>query len=262
MNPIDDFFQEKLKNHEVKPSDRANQLFLSKLQNKKKKRPVVYWYFGLAASLFIVSFVGMYYYNAQKPTSSALATIKPTNSQVIEAPRNNVLAQGQVVEAVKVSSKSQNSQVLINELKIEEVEQQPETSVFSEKMTQSEVAIVEPSTLESKVDLNTKSLGETLIFLTPILAMNQVTSFNASPKISENLNSTNTSDEYFADDKSLLTRVLDEVKNLKKGEKVDFNKLGFKPIEELALDKEGFIVSETNQIKDKINWIRTRLNNN
>jgi hypothetical protein len=43
---------------------------------------------------------------------------------------------------------------------------------------------------------------------------------------------------------------------------VDFNKLGFKPIEELALDKEGFIVSETNQIKDKINWIKARLNNN
>jgi hypothetical protein len=102
-------------------------------------------------------------------------------------------------------------------------------------------------------------LEETLIYLTPILAVNQVNSFNGSPRVPENAK-TNSGD-FFSNSKLLVTRVLDEVKHLKKGEKVDFNKLGFKPIEELALDEEGFIVSETNQIKDKINWIKARLNN-
>jgi hypothetical protein len=263
MNPIDDFFQEKLKNHEVKPSDRANQLFLSKLENKKKKKPVAYWYFGLAASLFIVSFVGVYYYKGSKSVESTLVRIEPTptKSLIEKALPSYLNAQNQQKTIAKLTAKPVGGQVLSIEAKMEDVERRQETPSFSEKITLIEIAKVEPTT-PSKTELNAKSLEETLIFLTPILAMNQVTSFTTSHKVSENINNAHATAEYFADDKSLLTRVLDEVKNLKKGEKVDFNKLGFRPIEELALDKEGFIVSETNQIKDKINWIRTRLNNN
>ncbi|HLO44777.1 MAG TPA: hypothetical protein VK175_10640 [Leadbetterella sp.] len=279
MNPIDDFFQGKLNNHEVAPSERANQLFLSRLEAKKKKKSVPYWYFALAASLFIVSLVGVYYYQEQNDAQGVLTNSEELNSST-DTNRNKNLAEvshEKIMEAKKSGVHQAESKKTVLESNVTDVfSSSAEIVLTNPKVVQTsekkEMQAVENKKLEEffETENNTKmanieearqnKLEETLIYLTPILAMNQVNTFNGSLRIPENTKTT--SDEYFSDDKSLVTRVLDEVKHLKKGEKVDFNKLGFKPIEELALDKEGFIVSETNQIKDKINWIKARLNNN
>jgi len=65
--------------------------------------------------------------------------------------------------------------------------------------------------------------------------------------------------DYFNDEKSLIVRVAEEVKGLKKGEKVDFNKLGIKPIEEWSKDEDGFIASETREFKERYIRIKTFL---
>ena len=279
MNPIDDFFREKLKNHEVTPSERANQLFMSRLESKKKKKPVPFWYFALAASLFIVSLVGVYYYQGQDD-SHAVLTANEELSPNVDTNRAKSLAEVSNPKTTEVQKSGANQadfkRVGLKSNITDVFSTSPEIVLTNEKVVQTiekkETQMVDNKKLEEffETENNVKmanieearqnKLEETLIYLTPILAMNQVNTFNGSLRIPENTKTT--SDEYFSDDKSLVTRVLDEVKHLKKGEKVDFNKLGFKPIEELALDKEGFIVSETNQIKDKINWIKARLNNN
>ncbi len=279
MNPIDDFFREKINKHEVTPSERANQLFMSRLESKKKKKPVPYWYFALAASLFIVSLVGVYYYKGQDDYRAVLRDTKEPNSSA-EKNANKSLAEVSYPKAIEVQITETNRSGLkssgLKSKVLDVFSTSPEIVLTNEKVMQTsekkETQSVENKKLETffETENNVKmanieearqnKLEETLIYLTPILALNQVNTFNGSTRILE-INK-NTQEEYFADDKSLVTRVLDEVKHLKKGEKVDFNKLGFKPIDELALDKEGFIVSETNQIKDKINWIKARLNNN
>lgn len=278
MNPIDDFFREKLANQEMKPSERANQLFLSKLENKKKKRIVPYRYFAMAASLFIVSLAGVYFYNKSKVSNDTLASTMPSSEEVISPSKTNemidktdenliaevplIKSQSTVIEEFSVQKP--NEVIALAVVPGERVDNVNEQKEISQTNTNLKIGIDSKTVLANKAEFKSENLEETLIFLTPILAMNQVNTFGGNPKILGNSNSivTTSSEEYFSDDKSLVTRVLDEVKNLKKGEKVDFNKLGFKPIEELALDKEGFIVSETNQIKDKINWIKARLNNN
>ncbi|MCP9754391.1 hypothetical protein EGI26_04325 [Lacihabitans sp. CCS-44] len=278
MNPIDDFFREKLTNQEMKPSERANQLFMSKLENKKKKRIVPYRYFAMAASFFIVSLVGVYFYNKSKVSNDTLALTIPSSDEVISPSKTNEMIGKsdenitEVVPLIKSESTvikeflilKPNEVIALAVVPSERVDNVNEQKEISSTNTNSKVGIDSKTVLANKAEFKSENIEETLIFLTPILAMNQLNTFGGNPKILENSNSivTTSSDEYFSDDKSLVTRVLDEVKNLKKGEKVDFNKLGFKPIEELTLDKEGFIVSETNQIKDKINWIKARLNNN
>lgn len=280
MNPIDDFFREKLANQEVKPSDRANQLFLSKLENKKKRRIVPYRYFAMAASLFIVSLAGVYFYNKSKVSNHTLTSTLPNSEEATSPSELNEMAnkkEENLADLVPTSKylktgfaefsiKKPNDVIALAVVPIEsadnvDINKPKEISLID---VNSKIGIDSKTVLANKTGFKSENLEETLIFLTPILALNQVNNFGVNPKILENSNSkvTTSTDEYFSDDKSLVTRVLDEVKNLKKGEKVDFNKLGFKPIEELALDKEGFIVSETNQIKDKINWIKARLNNN
>ncbi|MDP1812942.1 MAG: hypothetical protein Q8K92_00670 [Leadbetterella sp.] len=280
MNPIDDFFREKLANQEVKPSDRANQLFLSKLENKKKRRIVPYRYFAMAASLFIVSLAGVYFYNKSKVSNHTLTSNIPNSEEATSPSELNEMAnkkEEKLADLVPTSKylktgfaefsiKKPNDVIALAVVPSEsadnvDINEPKEISLID---VNSKIGIDSKTVLANKTGFKSENLEETLIFLTPILALNQVNTFGVNPKILENSNSvvTASTDEYFSDDKSLVTRVLDEVKNLKKGEKVDFNKLGFKPIEELALDKEGFIVSETNQIKDKINWIKARLNNN
>lgn len=280
MNPIDDFFREKLANQEVTPSDRANQLFLSRIENKKKKRIVPYRYFAMAASLFIFSLVGVYFYNKAEVSSDTLVSTIPSSEEVISPSKTiemidnkdenltsevpTIKLQNAMMEEFSIQKPNDVIALIVvpsEKVDSEYTKEQKDLSIID---ANSKIGIDAKTVLANKTEFKSENLEETLIFLTPILAMNQVNTFGGNPRILENRNSVGTvsPEGYFSDDKSLVTRVLDEVKNLKKGEKVDFNKLGFRPIEELALDKEGFIVSETNQIKDKINWIKARLNNN
>ena len=280
MNSIDDFFRNNLREHKVKPSERANLLFANKIEVKKKKKPLTLWYFGLAASLVLVALIGLYFSKGQKSSDQAMSKIAP-GVQLGKPSLENSLKSG-----VEKSNTQVHHPQVANEVdRIASLAKMPKdnlslntkSGLLANTATSTLKMIDKPSqALVSNIEIDNadntsnelkqlqKGKEQTLIYLTPILALNQVNTFSGGPKIVGNPNLINKSsdEEYFADDKSLLARVLDEVKSLKKGEKVDFNKLVFKPFDELSLDKEGFIVSETNQIKEKISWVRTRLNNN
>ena len=280
MNQIDDLFSKKLKNMEVAPSDIANALFAEKLANRKKggrKLPIVLW-FSMAASLVLVACVGLYFFKNKEKNVEALAQNTSVKDQ-----NTNLKAQNSIEIATKRSQEFLNVQT---QVQVEAKNSQPKPSNVSSKATdgfvavqpeiqkvaptiveKTEVKIIENKAITSElaqVENKQKPIfdAETIVLLTPLMG------YGSYPKMGENRKSLNIQtnvgekEDYFSEDKSLFVRVIDEVKNLKKGEKVDFNKLGFKPIEELAMNQDGFIVSETNQIKDKINWIKARLNNN
>jgi len=241
---------------------------------------VPYRYFAMAASLFIVSLAGVYFYNKSKISNNTLTSNIPSSVEITDPSGKNEMANNQYQKIADIIPTSKYPNTGFAEHSNQKPNDVIAFAVFNSEGAgnvdfkgQKEISLMDVSSkigidsktvLANKTEFKGENLEETLIFLTPILALNQVNTFGGNPKILENSDNviTASTEEYFSDDKSLVTRVLDEVKNLKKGEKVDFNKLGFKPIEELALDKEGFIVSETNQIKDKINWIKARLNNN
>lgn len=272
MNSIDDFFRNNLKEHEVKPSERANLLFANRIEVKKKKKPLAIWYFGLAASLVLVTLIGLYFNKVQKSSDYTLAKVE--SSLELEKPSS----ESNFKKDVEDKNSGADSRIVSLDKKSNDNLSLIPKSSFLENNEPISLEVIDDSSLalvtNIEMDNTDKNINklmqgqnekvQTLIYLTPILALNQVNPFGGGPKIVTNPTPTNKFmvEEYFADDKSLLARVLDEVKSLKKGEKVDFNKLGFKPFDELSLDKEGFIVSETNQIKEKISWVRTRLNNN
>lgn len=279
MDPIDKLFSDKLKNHEVQPSDRANRLFLSKIEEKEeKKKPLFWWTMSLAASLFIVGFTGFYFYSSKKQNSVELAQNTQKGQEDVKLTENAELensnlpkALENVLEPLKEVREKDFSKSVAQKHISEIVEKQDlavsyKSSQIVEYQPTKEVFKAEQiAKIEEKVQVSSANVSnqETLIFLTPMLAMNgamnpqqKALTLRALQSSSEN------KEDYFSDEKSLFVRVIDEVKNLKKGEKVDFNKLGFKPIEELALNQDGFIVSESHQIKEKLNWIKSRLNNN
>jgi hypothetical protein len=278
MDPIDKLFLEKLKNHEVQPSEKATRLFLSKMQMKEDKKKLHFWWtMSLAASLFIVGFGGFYlsknqnlveiFQNKQfvEATARQFDKVGEENPLIIEKKQGNVL------ESLKhtkenVFTKSIGKNYPSQTPKKQELVITEKSSQFTKNQLVNQIGepeqivkIEEKSQTISTID--TKQ--ETIIFLTPMLAMNRINDSQQKALTVKDLQSNSESkEEYFSEEKSLFARVIDEVKNLKKGEKVDFNKLGFKPIEDLALNQGGFIVSESHQIKEKLNWIKSRLNNN
>ncbi|MCP9769159.1 hypothetical protein EGI22_14670 [Lacihabitans sp. LS3-19] len=279
MDPIDKLFSDKLKNHEVQPSDRANILFLSKIEKKEeKKKPLFWWTMSLAASLLIVGFAGFYFYSSKKQNTVDLAQNTEKRQEDVKLSENAEIqnstlpkSQENVLEPLKeVGEKGFSKSVTVKHTsKI--VEEQDlvvsdKSSQLSEYQPTKEVLkSVQIAKIDEKAQVASAIVPnqETLIFLTPMLAMNGAMNPHQKALTMKALQSNSENKEdYFSEEKSLFVRVIDEVKNLKKGEKVDFNKLGFKPIEELALNQDGFIVSESHQIKEKLNWIKSRLNNN
>jgi hypothetical protein len=278
MDPIDKLFLEKLKNHEVQPSDKANKLFLSKMQMKEDKKKLPFWWtMSLAASLFIVGFGGFYFSKNQnlveifqnKQFVEAAARhfdkVGQENPLIIEKKQGNVLESLNHTKE-KVFSKSIDKNYPSQTSKKQElVIAEKSSQLFENQLLNQIVETVQIAKIEEKSQTisNIDAQQETIIFLTPMLAMNRINDSQQKALTVKDLQSNSESGEdYFSEEKSLFARVIDEVKNLKKGEKVDFNKLGFKPIDELALNQGGFIVSESHQIKEKLNWIKSRLNNN
>ena len=218
MNPIDDFFREKLANQEVTPSDRANQLFLSRIENKKKKRIVPFRFFAMAASLFIVSLVGVYFYNKAEVSIDTLASTIPSSEEVISPSKTiemidnkdenltsevpTIKLQNAVME--EFSIQKPNDVIALTVVPSEKVDnentkEQKDLSIID---ANSKIGIDAKTVLANKTEFKNENLEETLIFLTPILAMNQVNTFGGNPRILENRNSFGTvsPEGYFSDD--------------------------------------------------------------
>lgn len=269
MNPLDKIFLDGLKDHEIIPSERANKLFEESLKAKSNKKPLVY--FSMAASILLLLFTGFWVLKDKNQIDN--------NKTAINSELKNTVNQRSVDSSEKISPNLESNRadilppnVLISNASstkeyAEEVPSKPtENLVFTED---SKSQIVDKhldnsitSELLSEAQPEKKSAIEsieTLVFISPLINAPKVVSNIENLKI---VQSTLSDQDYFDEDKSLVTRFLSEVANLKRGEKVDLAKIGFKSIDEISKDDESFIASETKQIKKGYNWIKSKISNN
>ena len=296
---VDEYFLSKLGDFEVQPSSEARQKFLSRLEEKEHKPAgiFVFKYFSMAASMLLFLGLGWWYFRSSsdvKPTELASVNIPTQKSAVAnQVPiavnmdtekysKNSSLAESsalvkETIEALNVkilaptSSKDKNTfgpNLAINENNnvLTELKRYSHINVddsieFIENKSNSGNSDFTKQTYEEvQIAYEPRSIDDTYILISPIPA--------ETPTFTELSRPPGEFDHYAAPDRivfeqdvSLVAKVLKEVKQLKKGEKVDFSKLGFKPIEELALSEDGFLVSESRQIKQKLNWIKTKIIN-
>lgn len=277
MENLDKNFADKLKDFEIKPSERANALFQQKLKQKQKK--VVFFNLrntiGIAACLILTTLLGVYFNTEQK--NSNVAQVKS-----IELPKKTNTEKVVIVEKKIETISSQTSDSKALNTKTSDL---AASSISKKTNTINKVIEIEQPTLASidklpiKTEIENKDLINTLqsednliaytapkaneeiiVYLTPLPISDK--KINTNEKIISDSNEIYSFENEEVYEKSLITKVLDEVKGLKRGESVDFEKLGFKSIDELALNNEGFIASETRQIREKVYWIKSKLNNN
>lgn len=268
MEKIDELFEKSLKNLEVKPSERANVLFESRLKEKKGGSRKVWIYWSMAASIGFVffTFLGIRLKNSNDQIQVATNIVADTDKSGTEIATKN--------ESLLVFSKKRTEMISENKSnvskgKIEKTENDAPPALdvvttvplISSESKPSLIAKTFPvDKMENQSKMPSKSNDENLeaiVYLSPLVSLNsetmkQVVNFPKVEKKSAN-------QDYFNDEKSLIVRVAEEVKGLKKGEKVDFNKLGIKPIEEWSKDEDGFIASETREFKERYTRIKTFL---
>lgn len=281
MEKIDDFFKDRLKGLEITPSERAKNLFLEKVKDKKNKKFVIFsntkrQFFWAASGTLLFGFVGLYFYLT--PQKNVLAVNKNNNeisnssivNKVRKVPKLGLLSKFSPVE---VALKSSTHRIELKTIqKFDDLKgldkstlAQNIPSVFAEIVNQD--LIIEErkssviSTLKSIDYLPKNALSETMVYISPLQEeeLTPVTPPSAieTSEIMEDINSHNDTS-----DKTLFAKVVDEIRHIKNGEKVDFNILGLKPVDELSLNQEGFIASETRQIKETYSWIKSKITNN
>lgn len=296
---VDEYFLSKLGDFEVQPSSEARQKFLSRLEEKEHKPAgiFVFKYFSMAASMLLFLGLGWWYFRSSsdvKPTELASVNIPTQKSAVAnQVPiavnmdtekysKNSSLAESsalvkETIEALNVkilaptSSKdkntfgpnlaiNENNNVLTELKRYSHINVDDSIEFIENKSNSGNSDFTEQTYEEVQIAYEPRSIDDTYILISPIPA--------ETPTFTELSRPPGEFDHYAAPDRivfeqdvSLVAKVLKEVKQLKKGEKVDFSKLGFKPIEELALSEDGFLVSESRQIKQKLNWIKTKIIN-
>lgn len=281
MEKIDDYFKDRLKGNEITPSERARNLFLERIKDKKNNNFIIFsspkrLFFGAAAATLIFGFVGLYFYLT--PGKNVLAT-NTKNSEI-----NNISIVKTVKEVPKLAlpSKFSTLEVAFNSStnriktkttqKVEDLKGLDNSTLaqnistgFAEVVNQD--LIMEErkssviSTLKSIDYLPKNALSETMVYISPLQdeELTPVTPLSSIEPI-ESVEGIISNDD--TSDKTLIAKVVDELRHIKNGEKVDFNKLGFKPVDELSLNQEGFIASEARQIKETYSWIKSKIANN
>jgi hypothetical protein len=285
MNQIDKLFSEKLAEHASTPSKRSNELFLSRLEQKKK---TVFWtsskrYFAAAASVMLVAGIGYLNMNKTQTATQVASSIavpnvgaskttsQPANSEPIEMASNDqkseIKAQAKRVFAFTNSFVATTQRPNLKKQLLDDklTSFTPDESIDYLNNTNTTVAIAKPDTrpieavLDPTMDEN-KNADDTFIIISPMTEAYVSVDMMEIPSI---LDLPSLDNALLVEDQEerLLTKIFDEVKGLKKGQHLDFNKFGFKSLEEMALNDEGFIVSEAKKIKSKLQWIKSKINN-
>lgn len=281
MDKLDNFFKERLKELEITPSERARSLFLEKIEKKNKRKFIIFsntkrLFFGAAAAILLFGFVGFQFF---------LSPVKNNFSRKNEKSDAN---KNSIVNAVKVETKlalvtkfsnmEVTSKTPINQIKLETAVKyeyfnglknstltQNIPTIFDE-MANQDVIIEERkssdiSALKSKDYLHKNAFSETIVYISP-LQEEEIAAVTLSSEIETNEIVEGVNSDKDSSDKTLFAKVVDEIRHIKNGEKVDFNKLGLKPVDEFSLNQEGFIASETRQIKETYSWIKSKITNN
>lgn len=287
-HPIDELFRRKLANHELPVEDRLKQVFLEKNQ-PKKKRAFPIWLFALAASFIAV--LGFFWIGqsdntnlaSQKVTANTAQAL-PTESQKVVTNSNeevhadkvtepdDVITSRQMVAAKSAPSQevsSYNKPKIKNEEKVQLISPVTKTAtgviqlderipdeltlalMESEKKTKRQ----EPKEEKNK-SVFQRDVGKTIIIV--------ATEYNKEdkifiPEISEDSRLTMVAANEIAiarneEEKSLIAKVFTGIQKLKHGEKVDLSLMARNEPSD-----ETFIGNEREELKQRINWIKSKI---
>lgn len=295
-NPLDDFFAERLSNHEVTPSQRAMDRFHEKLAEREKKdspimlvRPKAWYYYGAAASVALLMTIGYLQFNTEKtvagPAGNVAQTEKPVQKPVLKTDNNAVAdntvridlgevqmsKDGSVDKEIKKTVKpvvapqatplaaQKSVDELIRDIEIDE---RPKDQL-AQALDKSEAVKAGQNTIAStdQNKLFKSEVGETIVLITTIPEEEVIHLPNQDSGISKSRVLAMGADKA-DEEKSVFSRVFGEIRNLKHGEKVNLAKLGLKSDDSESAREDGFIASETKQLKQGWQWIKGKINNN
>jgi hypothetical protein len=254
-NPIDELFASKLKEHRLEPSERALERFNQRLDQKNSQRRISPWYFGAAAGLVLASF-GLYLMNQDEP--------KNTLAEKTPVIQNNAIAQVQALSDSNVALKT--NRISKTTVKIESLIEVPVENVVIEKSSIIENEIkniaqsiepvkeqiliedsreifangnLKPSTLPQLIAPN-KEEDVVLTYEVEKMPQERLRRFDDEPI---GLAQAIQFEEYYFlhkneselnEEPSILTKIGNQFKHLKKGEKINFRELGLRPRDIIA----------------------------
>lgn len=251
MNQTDHHFSKKLRDLEIPPSERANELFRSRLEQlspqRDEKSP---WKYFATAAAVLVALGFLFYLHLNKDvmkTDTALVLPKPTEEIPGSEPEDEPVPAETVTPAAG------------NEM----------TPALSETRPAA-VPAAEQRVSEVKASHNSKAKEEDL----PLPSKNFLSDLQSlSPEISYRYHSTNLTDFAILDTHGplelesreaspleasektlpLLAKVVREVKYVANGEKPDLDRAGIKPAANaFAHNQNGLLANESRQIKEGI----------
>lgn len=281
MDKLDNFFKERLKELEIAPSERARSLFLEKIEEKNKKKFIVFsktkrLFFGAAAAMLLFGFVGFHFYLS--PVKNKFSGNKEKSDGNKNSIVNAVKVEAKRALVSKFSNMEVTSKTPLNQINLETTVKYEDFKVVNNSTLAQNIptifdeianqdAIIDErkssdiSALKSKDYLPKNAFFETIVYISP-LQEEEIAAVTLSSEIKTNESVEGINSDNDSSDKTLFAKVVDEIRHIKNGEKVEFNKLGFKPVDELSLNQEGFIASETRQIKETYSWIKSKITNN
>lgn len=251
MNQIDNHFSKKLRDLEIKPSDRADQLFMSKVAPQKKDNKLIWKYFALAASVMLALGV-LFVLNSNVLSTDTALVLPQEQTQIKEASEEaeaNEKPEPATEEFIQVTEPKQTlASVTLTKYE--------KSSQIQNKMNYEEV-----NTETNRLNLgNLKKLNSEKTYsyqendLVDYTLIDVIT--NKLDLISEN-SPMEQNQEIKLKEKPLIAKVINEVKYLVHGEKLDLERAGIKPAATaLAHNPSGLLASETQQFRENVHRIK------
>lgn len=229
-NLLDQHFSEKLKDLEIPPSKRANELFARKVN----KRHTQWKYFTAAASVVLLA--SIVYLNSEIDDSA------PTAQQIENAPVESAVLNHFQEEESPVNVKTEEQKFIQKTLNEPVISAQN----FSDIEPKQEEILVRRFSEEKIISTQLRKLESNLVDYTLVDALQEKIEIEA-PKmeVQEELK-----------EKKLLTKIVEEAKYVANGEKPDLDRAGIKPAATMAIHKNGFIANEKQQIRESVNRIK------
>ena len=254
MNQIDNHFSKKLRDLEIKPSNRANELFMSKMAAPSKDKKPVWKYFALAASVMLA--LGVLFALNLNPDvlSTDTAMILPQEQTTTETETPSEVETNEPEESIiedfitPTVSKPVLASVVVT--KDKEV-------IFTNKTSENQSVASETK----RVSLgNVRKINPENVYT---YQSNDLVDYTLIDVIADRLdihsepNFTEPNQEIKLKEKPLIAKVINEVKYLLHGEKLDLERAGIKPAATtLAHNQSGLIASETQQFRENVHRIK------
>lgn len=252
MNQIDNHFSKKLRDLEVKPSDRANQLFNSKLAGKQSAKKPLWRYLAVAASFLIALGVLFSLYTNSNVLKTDTALIVPSPNENIgeQSISETTGPLANHVNEVKIQGSSPVFNGNLKTVLHKETVASNATERFEKVDLQAEETLkMAFKALKISPELNYKPLPSELMDYTMIDVYTD--KIDLEKPIETKLPIIQTKEP------PLLSKVINEVKYVVHGEKPDLDRAGIKPAATvMAYNQNGFIANESRQIKEGVNRFR------